>query len=549
MQNEELAKSAKEAWLAAERDLEQEARSFISQKRSQKSIDAEVIAKDLQIVKLQTDIEDLKHELIIKDQEIKKLSDLQEKSSQSSVDEAIRGYLKAPYQEELQYWRDLALRSSQRGTIDPHRVEEAFTMRLSALEEEFHIKEQELNRKDEVISQREKELMEAKYTLQSREGQIRVKEAQIRASKEELDRIRSDIEERERELAEQMSTFTFSATQRGQIDSDVRKELEDLENQVAKLEKELVQSREQYIESKRIENDLLAKNQALQNQLQVLNLKLHEFEEKEKTKITHAHLVEKGLSNQEGSHKNSKIDQMDSFLNKINCVLDKTEEIFKSKELISPVISSLFSRIASSRSLPHVQLTLLPSLLSNLLSILSSPPMLPLSLPEPSITKTTEQVPEDHVTIPQPANLEPKLLSALNTSENRSKLLTAQLEDHKKVLDALVDGWSETGLKLAVADALCILAAARKIESGKGGSSLAHQKTQAALLCVSRLASSIGEHRLSKAVKRANVSQFAVPGPMERTKESREQSLELDEKLLFLSRQAYARPLEPLHDN
>jgi hypothetical protein len=549
MQNEELAKSAKEAWLAAERDLEQEARSFATQKRSQKSIDAEVIAKDLQLVKMQTDIEDLKHELIIKEQEIRRLSDLQEKSSQSSVDEAIRGYLKAPYQEELQYWRELALKSSQRGSFEPQRVEEAFTMRLSALEEEFHIKENELNKKDELISQREKELIEMKYTLQSREGQIRVKEAQLRASREDLDRMRSDIEDREREMAEHMSTFTFSATQRGQIDSDLRKELEEFENQVVRLEKELEQSREQYIESKRIENDLQAKNQALHNQIQGLNLKLHEFEEKEKAQASQGNLTTKGVGHHECSLNSSKRDLLDSFLNKINYIVEKTEEIFKDKETISPVISSLFTRIASSRSSPHVQLSLLPSLLSNLLSSLSLPPVPPLKLPEPTIQKNSEHPSEDHLTIQPPASLETKLLSALNLSENKYKQLAVQLEDHKKVLDALVDGWTESGLKLAVADALSILAAARKIESGEGDPTLAHQKTQAALLCVSRLASSIGQNRLSKAVKRAHAPQCPLPGPLERTKESREQSLELDEKLLFLSRQAHGRPSESVHDN
>lgn len=532
--------------MAAERGLEFEAKSFISQKRSQKSIDGEIIAKDLQIVKLQSDIDDLRLELSLKDQEIKKLHDFQEKSSQSSTDEAVRGYLKAPYQEELQYWRDLALKSSQRGSFNPQRVDEAFSMRLSVLEEEYLMKEKELNRKDDLISRREKEMVENKHLLQTREGQIRVKEAQLRASKEEIERVRIELEERERDHAERLSTFTFSATQRGYIDSDHRKDLEELEIQVAHLAQELEESRVQIIQCKKTENELLAKNQSLQNQVQMINFKLQENEEKEKLTNSQTNWMNQMTLNKEEMKTCLKNDQLDSFLNKINTVFEKAEEIFKNKELISPVISSLVSRISSSKSSPHVQLSLLPSLLSNLLSTLTSPPTQPPQLPPPTLSTpappapTSSELADSQV---QPvANLESRLLSALSSLDSRYLAATRQLGDQGRVLEALLAGWQEAAVSQAVADALQILQAGWKVADGDGDRELADKKAKAALICVERLASSVGNRRLAMAVKGAGGMQVGgAGGTARRNKEAREDSVGLDEDLLFLSRQALGR--------
>lgn len=553
MQNEELARSAKEAWRLAEDQLEREARSFEARLDRQPSRDAEKLTRDLKIASLQSEVDDLRAELLAKDQEVRRLAELAEKSSQSSVDDAVRGYIKSPYQEELQYWRDLALRSSQRGFGSARPADEAASLRFSALEEELNIRERELESREETLRQKEKESLELKYSLQAKEGQIRMKEAQIKATKADIDRAREELEAKEREFAEQLSTFTFSATCRGQMDSDTKKEIEEYERQIESLERELEQTRDQYLHCKKTETDALAKNQSLENQLLVLDYKLKEFEDRAASQLTTAQNFRSSVDNLEEPKATHKQHQLDSFLVKVNTVLEKAQQLFSHENSLPPQVAAIFNRIVASKASPHIQMSLLPSLLSHLLSSqgYSSKdwPQVPLPTPQIQPAQTQAEASPGPCQLTEKENLEPRLLAALSSTEARYRAAKRSADACKRVVDALLEGWNEDSLKQAVADTQLMFEALWKIEDNEGNNSVANKKVQAALLCLSKLASGIGQTHLSKAMKSSHQPLLLEMGDKRRQKESRDHSMMLDEHLLFLGRQVLGKDaLSDLHN-
>lgn len=135
-------------------------------------------------------------------------------------------------------------------------------------------------------------------------------------------------------------------------------------------------------------------------------------------------------------------------------------------------------------------------------------------------------------------DLEQRLLSALATADGRLKATSRRLAATRRILNALLDGWHEDSLRTAVDDSMAMFEGLWKIEDGEGDTAIAEKKIQTGLICLSRLASGIGQRHLSKAIKGTTVTQFEFNADRTRAKESREQSLAFDEHLLFLSKQA-----------
>ena len=140
----------------------------------------------------------------------------------------------------------------------------------------------------------------------------------------------------------------------------------------------------------------------------------------------------------------------------------------------------------------------------------------------------------------------PKLLAAVSDLRKQVDAKTEEINIRDEILDALLEGWGEPCLAQLVIDTKKIFKVCSDIKLAGGDYTLASKKANTSLLCISKVASSIGQSHLYKAMRNFKgrevfdgidgSTNFASRTMIEDS--INEIDIEKDHALLFLHRQA-----------